>query len=584
MPIRLSRFLLAIATILASSTVCAAAQPLERLLPDTTRASFSISNAQHLEDGWSRTRLSQLVDVPAMKPFLDDAEARFRRALGGLDDLADIDADDLRAAASGEIRLATVESAAGSAEVAALVDVTGKSDAVAELAAKIDAGLSDRGATHATETIAGATLHTYTWTAEGSTRRTSYFVKNEVLCVASDGALAKTVLARFDGAAGKGLADVPAYRDVIDRCLAAEGDASPQVQWFVQPLELQRLLTEDDQEFERKHGLDGVKAVGGTVRFGVGQFDAVARLAVYAPPPRTRALRLLSLKDDKPLEPQSWLIEDIDSYATANLEFTNVLDDIGPLFDDLAADGIDGTFEDILGDLKDEEVGPGVDIRKELMPILGPRITIVSDHLAGARSDGGVSLIAIETSNEAKAADVVKRLMRDDPQVTRITLPGYPFDLWQVADDPDATMPNMGIVVANGHVLAASHADLIRKILLAPADAPKLAAAADYKQAAAERDSLGGAPLAVWMFSRTRRDYRTTYEMVRAGKLDEMESMYADGLRRLFGHDEERLAGMPRLDFTLLPAFSVVEPFLKPVGALVYNQPTGWMVVAFVGK
>lgn len=585
MPTNSIRFLLAtvFCTVAVSGGVAAPPQ-FDRVLPETTRASFTITDVKRLEEGWSKTQLYELAKDPAMKPFLDSAEERFREASGDLNDVADISVDDLQQAASGEVCLAAVEASDGDAEMVALVDVTGQMEQVAALVGKIDKGLKARDARHSTESIGDATLHIYTWANDaGQIRQSAYFVQADVLTVASDVGVGRSLLERLGGDAESSLAATTAYRDVKARCQAAAGDAAAsQMEWFVAPLALQKMVTGEDLEFEKKHGIDGVKAVGGIIQVGVEPFDVVARVAVYAPSPRRGALLLIDLVEDKSLAPPPWLVADIDSYSAANLKFDHLLDNIGPLFDDLAADGIQGTFNDILEDLKSEE-GPGIDVRKELMPLLGPRLTIISDHLEDAASDSGETLIAIATTDEAGVADAVKRLMRDDPQVTRVELPGYEYSLWQVADDPTATLPNMGMMVANGHLLAASHADLIRRVLLAPADAPKLADAVDYKRAVGQRDALSGEGASVWMFSRTRREYRSTYELVRAGKLDELDSVYGDLLQHLFGHDDDRIEGMPQLDFTKLPAFSVVEPHLSPVGVFVRNQPTGWMIVGFVG-
>lgn len=562
----------------------AAHPPLDRVLPASTRASFAIRDLTALRDGWRSTQLSKLSEQPDMKPFLDDVRQRFEKSLQGLNDLADVALDDLREAAAGKVRLATIETASGSAAAALLAEVNADSEDVRALIAKIDAGLKRRGATHTMELVGGTTLNHYRWTGRaGGTQQSTYFLADEVLVVTSDADLARRLLARLAGEPADGLADTVAYRDIADRRAAATGQTAPQIEWFIDPINYQKLITGQESGFAKRHGLDGVKGVGGAVNFGLPEHDMLARVFIYCPEPRQGVMRLLRLLPEKDLAPLPWMIADVDAYTAANLQMDTFLDDVAPLFDEIAADGIEGTFNDILDDLKSEQ-GPGVDLRRELVPLLGPRVSVIADHLAGGRSDSGETLIAIQTSDEAATADVVTRLMRDDPQVSRLELAGYKYELWQVADAPDSTFPNMGMMVANGQLLAASHADLIRKVLLAPADSPKLADAADYKRAVDEMQALGGKTAAAWMFSRTRRDYRATYEMTRAGRLDDLDSAYSDALRLLFGRDEDRVPGLPQLDFAKLPPFPAVEPFLAPVGVFVVSQPSGWMVVGFTSN
>jgi hypothetical protein len=95
---------------------------------------------------------------------------------------------------------------------------------------------------------------------------------------------------------------------------------------------------------------------------------------------------------------------------------------------------------------------------------------------------------------------------------------------------------------------------------------------------------LGGAGASLRLFSRQHRDFATTYALLREGRLAEVESVYGDLVRRLFGDDEDRLSGLPRLDFGTLPEFTAVTPFLGTQGIFIKNQTNGWTIVGFVPK
>jgi hypothetical protein len=565
----------------------AAAEPMSvsQLLPVGTRAYFVVPNPHDLEAGWKATRLSALGEDAAMKPFLEAAGEAFDEAVGDLHSFSDVTLSDLQSAARGEVSLALVErSGAEKPAVVALADVDGSGSAVKSLIARIDEGLKRRGASAATRDAAGTAVHTYRWKGrDGEPRSSAYFVKGDLLAVSSDLTLVDGVLARSGSPGEESLATVASFRDIKLRCDAEAGGLAPQLRWYLEPLANARLTTGKEPEFALKHGFGGVKAVGGTLNFNAPGYEVLSRVVVYAPPPRERALRAAALVEGAHPAPPPWLIDDLDSYVDMNLNLRELVDTVGGLFDDLVADGIEGTFEDILGDLAAED-GPGVDVRRDLLPIVGPRVMFVSDHTEPHTPDSTRTVIAVATSHEAAAAEIVEHLMRDDPDVSRIELPGYPYPLWQVSDSETASMPNMGMMVANGFILTSSKGALIRKLLGAPAEAPKLADAADYKRVAEEMGKLGGAGASLRLFSRQHRDFATTYALLREGRLAEVESVYGDLVRRLFGDDEDRLSGLPRLDFGTLPEFTAVTPFLGTQGIFIKNQTNGWTIVGFVPK
>jgi hypothetical protein len=556
----------------------------DRLLPAETRAYVSIANVADLEAGWRKTRLAQIDAEPAMKPFLDAARTSFDEALGDLREVADVGLTELQAVATGEVCLATVETADMKPALAALIGVDGGSAGVQELIAKIDAGLKRRGAEYAAREVSGGTIHTYRWKGrDGATRNSAYFLQGGLLAVSSQATVAEGLFARLAAPAEGDLASVAGYQDIAARCETAAAGLAPQLRWYLEPLAYGKLLSDEEPTLAVKHGFDAVKALGGTVNFDAPGCEFLARVAVYAPGPKEKGMRLVSLVPGSSAAPPDWVVDDVDSYTEINLNLAQAIDAVGGLFDDLVADGIEGTFEDILGDLASQD-GPGVDVRKDLLPIIGPRIGVVSNHVEPVSLETSRTLIAIATSDEAAAAEIVKRLMRDDADVGRHKLPGFPHELWQVKDSESATFPNMGMMVANGHVLVTNHGDLIRKLLLAPEGTARLSAAADHALVAKRMTQLGAAEASLRLFTRPAREFAATYASIRAGKLDDDDSLTGDVVRRLFGRDDVRLPGLPKLDFSKLPDFEAVKPYLKPQGIFIKNEPTGWMIVGFVPR
>jgi hypothetical protein len=89
-----------------------------------------------------------------------------------------------------------------------------------------------------------------------------------------------------------------------------------------------------------------------------------------------------------------------------------------------------------------------------------------------------------------------------------------------------------------------------------------------------ELTRLGMGPGSSRFFGRIEEGGRTTYEMMRAGKLAKVESVYAHILLQLLKVDEEgkRL----KADGRLLPDYARVTPYLGLVGSFTTTHADGW--------
>jgi hypothetical protein len=112
-------------------------------------------------------------------------------------------------------------------------------------------------------------------------------------------------------------------------------------------------------------------------------------------------------------------------------------------------------------------------------------------------------------------------------------------------------------------------------------DHKSLSDAADLQTVFAEMEKLGAKENSFRFFGRTDEQARPTYELVRAGKMPESETMLGRILNRML---EEPRALEPRkqkLDGTELPAYDMVRRYLGPAGSFVTTRDDGWFITGF---
>ncbi len=254
---------------------------------------------------------------------------------------------------------------------------------------------------------------------------------------------------------------VPTLQAIRDKLTPAPQTKHVRLDWHVNPW----AAVKPDKQSVR-HGLTGIKALGGAVTIGA-DGSLTAEAVVYAPGPLSGSLRMLDLTPAQSLKLPDWVSADVAEHAA--LLHANVpvaLQRMGPVFDDLFAEGAEGTYDDVLEDLKDPD-GLNVDLRRDLFPLLGPRVVLVHDRATSETDESSLpALVAFETSQPAKVSRVMDILMEGDRQVTRVDMAGA--QVWQVASEGDA--PDSAATVTRGYAFYANDARLLRRLLTAAAE------------------------------------------------------------------------------------------------------------------
>ncbi|MDZ4820377.1 MAG: hypothetical protein SGJ20_15535, partial [Planctomycetota bacterium] len=481
---------------------------------------------------------------------------------------------------------------------------------------------------------------------ETTAEQTASFLSGGMLVISDNVVEVEKILKAITANRADNLASVPAYKESMARCQkATEAGKVPHVRWFLEPfgyIEAMRVIDPPTHKREgpdlvkalRKQGFTAIQGLGGFVTFSANTHQTLHRTMIYAPPvPKAKeryllAANVLEFPNSKSLQAEAWVPPDVATYSTVNWNAKRAFPYLGPLVDEVT--GQPYLFEDIIDSTKNDPNGPQLDIEKELVANLGSRVTIVTDFVDPITPKSDRSLYAIETANEKAVAAAVEKGMKHDKGVKRRDVEG--FTVWEVTSQEvevmeltievdggevqhadleieeevlfqpgkgktrkkrasrrpgQRAMANSAICVAHGQLFVASNIDMLEKVLKhanAAVAKGSLDATPEYTAVQKEMTALGATDVAARMFSRTEKEFRVTYELLKTNEMPKSQSLLGNLLNSALGDGKPGTIRKAKLDGRQLPAFDAVSKYLGPAGTFIVSEDNGWFVTGFVLK
>jgi len=615
-------------------SLAAAAPSMDSLLPKTTVGVISATNFPRLTEQWNKTQIGKLLTDPVMKPFEEDLHTQLQAQWAGLTDRLGIQLDDLRGVATGEAALALIEPTSGTAATAAtalLMDVTNNAPKAEKLLKTAIQGLQGRGAQQTILVVEGVRVYTFDvplpqaqQAAAGptATNLTLYFLTDTVFCACDDLNVAKGIIGRLvRGSRAGSLAQVASYQMVMKRCAADAPDHVPNIRWFIYPLgyaEATRAATPVEKrrkgktiiEIMTKQGYGAFQGVGGYVDVSTDGYQILHRTFVYAPQPWVQSMKMFVFPNGKDFAPQPWVGRDVAMYFTVYMDIPNAFDNFGPLYDEII--GEKGVWKQTIESMITDPSGPQIDLRKELISFLGPRVTMVADYHLPITTTSERLLWAIEVTDEAAVAKALEKCVKNDPTIKQRLIDGHV--VWEIVEEEETGMPQLkvdvptltpkkddkakpdegddqekeshflphgAITVAHGQLFIATHIDFLTKTLKPIAPSDRLATQPEFlKVWNLTFNELGAKQQSSRSFSWTDRAVEPTYELIRQGKMPQSESLLGRTLNSLATKPGENNSAQrkQRINGEKLPDFKVVAPALGPATASMTTEKDGWFI------
>ena len=580
----------------------------DQFFPDSTKGYVSISNVSEMRAHWRQTALGQTLLSDSFMEFRQSILSGVEKGWMGRVGMSIRDTIDL---ASGEAAFGFVANPGQIPGFIVAIDVSNKKKEVDEfLSRMIRQAIEKKTGTSKKETLkigsssVPVTVMIFPPDNTYPVARTAYYALTDKYLIAADQKeLIQQVLSK-----PKPLASLKSYSATMQRCSADSGAAGmPQIRFFVQPLELGKAIMLLAQSASRtapkadasaetpfdilaNHGLGAIEGVGGTVDFAVDSMEFVTRTKVYAPD-GLRGVNMLTFIDDLKLTVPDWVEGDVNSATVANIDLLNLFNRIGPLFDDFVK--TDNLWEDTLKGLEEDEGGPKVNLKTQLVGNLGSQITTFRRVRDG--KEAFVGGIEVKPGKDVEIADVFHRMFDSDRDFQQI--PYGSGTIWYYAPQPKrqtrsrraqpaqpAAQPAFvknAFYVGDGNIFFATDIDALKETIenkrggsVAP-----LSEKPTYLKVSSYIQKFSGTGHSFQFYSSNHNGLRTNYELFRSGKLLEGNTLISKILQRVY---PDKNVKIPVLENgSKLPPFETFEGRMGATGAFGKNEPDGFFIKGF---
>ncbi|HBJ35351.1 MAG TPA: hypothetical protein DDZ51_11485 [Planctomycetaceae bacterium] len=577
-------------TTMSPSMVAMAAEheTVFRRLPKSTVAAAVTTNASGSLSGFLATGVVKAFSGTAFEPFFSATHALspaldptsllplpWQSAVDLLDD--------------GSFAVAVLEVEDQLPELIAMLEMRGKRADWAKLVQKHAEGAKGRKEVISKVEIEGVKAVVFTSSAEPLNHYLFCMVEDWLYICESEGAF-RLLLAASQAENQENLKGDQRYTQIFEKI--GKQEISDSALWvFADPLRADFLQsraggwpgTDIAKTFGARNGFDAIRSLGGWILFGEEEYDIRYQFHFWIGQPVAKGMKLLDFQARGDAAPSPWVpSRNVSSYASIGWNLQPILDHAGPLVNELVEDVTgksEETFERFLKQIEADD-GPGVNLQKQLMPLLGERLEYISLFLPPASTKAEQSVIAIELNSSApdvavEVADVIELLV-DSGNTLPIPIAGFPYPLWKMGSGQRAgggpSFSTPGVMVAHNRLFIASNFNTIRQAIAVVDVAEKLGDDKRFQQVDSRLQEIAGTTPALRIVAFPADDFENSYELMRTGRAEQAESVYTMLLRPLLNKNQNKLP------FEKLPSFSVLKNALGPAGIQLNLSENGWTV------
>lgn len=436
-----------VAAILASLCVMAgavqAADPVssDKRLPADVLLYFSIHDMSECKAKFGGTQFGKLLKDESMADFMGQFGAPLEEVSKQVEEKTGVTLKDILAIPTGEVSIALIQSEQSPVSVVLSLNYGENEENVKKLIDKAIAEAKEAGGSTSEEEIDGTTVITVAPPKpegeestegdaggagiEASFKSVSYALKDSTLLVSNQDSALKGLLERWKGAESGTLSSAPAYKSVMTKC-TPKGDDPAEITWFVDPMGITKSVislgsAENPQlgmvmGFLPVLGLDQLKGIGGAMNMGEGDFDNVTRTFISLDKPSRGAMRLFSMPAIEQ-SPAKWIHDESTMFMSLNWDLQEAYKAAEELTNTFMGEGALGKMVE---DLAENEEGPKIHIKKDVIDQISGKITIAGDVTEDEEDSQERYVVALELTNEATFKKVLAKLAK---------LPGFPGEV-----------------------------------------------------------------------------------------------------------------------------------------------------------
>ena len=644
--------------IIISLALCAnAAPPADQIFPDTTKGFVAIKNLEDFAEQWQQTQFGQLMSDPLMEDFKRDAQKQLTERL---ETTFGLTFDGIASLPSGELALGMIAIPSTVPGYALTMNIAGKRKETDEYLDNLSKKLIAAGVKKTTETYRGQQITVLTFpppdpppalpgirvqiSFEPIERKAYYMLWQDILIASDQLHLIQLIADRLAGQnTARALATVEAYQVVMRRCIGdMPAGASPILRWYVEPLDYgesvriaiqNRRTTPNHRErpsifaILKQQGFDAIRGIGGVVSIKAEEQESVYRTFIYTQKPYRLAMRMLDFPNQTNFAPPTWMPKDLARCTMFYVDPQAIFDNFGVLFDAVVMPGEEGLWADILRGLRDDPLGPQIDIREELIVHLGNRVFGMSRYEKPITINSEHMVIAVELKpgqERAMLAGVEKLFGKDQEMMATehrsykiwhrkpmedLIAPiinDFPPDIFgdsssdgsvaplaiirgqQPMEDEDRPpmFPEGSVVVAKGCLFVSTDIEYLKEVL-DRLDMPvesSIRDEAEYQSVNQIFAKMGLAdkPHFFQFFARAHETLRPSYEMIRLGRMAQNQALLGKLLNEFLAPEEEEGVRRQLIDGSSLPEFNKIEHYFGTVGIYGASEANGYFIKGFM--
>ncbi len=568
----------------ATMPVMAARPSAPRLLPQTTLAYIRIANCSEFIERMKETSVGKIARDEEIRPLLEQLYGDALDAFSDVEEDIGLSLTDLLKLPQGEACLALVSSETGQPMLTLMIEVGDQMAEAEKLLDKMEDAIIGDGGSKTSETVGTTELATYNTPGEDPF---TLFKREGMVVMCTSSILAKQLIDVWDETAPgnfRSLADNRKFTAIMKRSAGSKG-ARPQVSWYADPIAMVESFGRASFTVQAvlaalpALGVDGFKALGGSVILAPDNFDSIAHFHLSLDFPRKGILEVFEMKSGD-LTPESWVPENAASYTSVNWNIAKAFAAVERMIDTIRGEG---GFARML----DERISDpwGIDFREDVIGCLDGRFSYVTWIEPPARVNSQTNLIAFKLNDAVAAQKTLNRIMDKFDFFSKVSNRGTSYYTAQIPDSrngdrPDFVRKPVPCLAIVGNYLMFTDSDrFLKRTLVTKANNSKsLANQLDYKLIASRiRQQAGRQKPSMISFSRPEEVLKSLYELATSNSTQTALAGQAEN-NQFFKVLDRALKDSP------LPDFEVIAKYLSPRGAMTLSDETGLHTISFTLK
>ncbi|MDC0574314.1 hypothetical protein OAO39_00125 [Pirellulaceae bacterium] len=605
---RLSIFLASCTLTLASFLSVADARPTApQLFPYNTVVYLRVADFPELKTDFARTSLGAIRADESVSPLVDRLYSELLNAFPQIQEELGVTLEDILQLPTGEVALALAVTDTARPMFALIADVGANTETADKLIERAQFEHISNGRDLDEETIGETDLSVFR--NPGDDDDLYIFIKDETVVMCSSELMATHLISVWEGTAEetvRNLSDNRKFTDIMRNSVGAD-DYQPQISFFADPLTLINATTRDNFQAQAALalfptlGVDGFKAVGGSIILAPPGFDSVAHFHLALGTPRRGVLNLLTFGSGD-LSPESWVPADVADYSTVFWDLAKTYDEVEKLVDQILGAGY---FENLVED--NVNTPTGWNMREDVINQIDGRLTMIGKVIEPIRINSLSRLISVKLKDPdvfAKFIDeniekfevpfekkdyrgaayyLVSRPNRGGRPVPEISFqqPG------QEQPNPDQNrnqqnfrenfrQPQPTFAIVDGYLVVGDSFEIVESVIdTSTGDGEKLADQSDFQLIVAQIKAQTGEikPSAI-SFSRPEHSLKMFYEVLLGDSVQDTITNQASD-NQFFRVINSAFQDHP------LPEFSEISKHLAPTGGVLFNRPSGLHYMSF---